>query len=96
MCTEAVRVGQMLYCLCKSRAPIYEIKTDSVLYRLSRNRDVLDPMSLEDAARVREVFEGRNQRRNNQYYTPTASCTSKDKIFRVQDAVESDLMADGD
>ena len=91
MCTEAVRVGQMLYCLRKSRAPVYEIKTDSVLYRLSRSRDVLDPMTFEDVARVREVFEGPNQRRLNQYHTPAAQ-TSKEKVFRVQNAVEKDLM----
>ena len=91
MGTEAVRVGQMLYCLRKSKAPLYEIKTDSVLYKLQRTRDVLDPMTFEDAARIRDVFEGKNQRLN-QYCTPAAH-VSKEKVFRVQDAVERDLMA---
>eukprot|EP00973_Karenia_brevis_P096128 12430736-Karenia_brevis.AAC.2 len=77
MGTEAVRVGQMLYCLRKSKAPIYELKTDSVLYKLPRTRDVLDPMTLEDAARVRDVFEGKS-RRLNQFYTPAAH-VSKEK-----------------
>ena len=90
MSTEAVRVGQMIYCIRKSKAPVYEIKTDSVLYKLQRTRDVLDPMSFEDVARVRDIFEGPNQRRLNQYFVP-ASHVSKDKVFRVQDAVEKDL-----
>ena len=33
MCTEAARVGQMIYCLKRERATIYEFKTNSVLYR---------------------------------------------------------------
>ncbi len=33
MCTEAVRLGQMIYELQQSRAVIYEFKTDSVLYK---------------------------------------------------------------
>ena len=80
----------MLYCLSKSKAPVYEIKTDSVLYKLPRTRDVLDPMTFEDAARVRDVFEGKNHRLN-QYCTPAAH-VSKEKVFRVQDAVERETL----
>ena len=40
MCTEAVRVGQMLYTLKKQRATIFELKTDSVLFR-QKNRKCL-------------------------------------------------------
>ena len=36
MSTEAVRVGQMLYCLQKQKATIYEINTDSILYKLKK------------------------------------------------------------
>ena len=36
--TEAVRVGQMLYCLRQQRATIYECKTDSVLYKPLKRR----------------------------------------------------------
>ena len=33
MCTEAVRMGQMLYSLRQASAVVYECKTDSVLYK---------------------------------------------------------------
>ena len=39
MGTEAVRVGQMLYCLRKQKAVIYEIKTDSCLYKLPKGQN---------------------------------------------------------
>ena len=38
LCTEAVRVGQMLYCLRQQRVTIYECKTDSCLYKPLKRR----------------------------------------------------------
>ena len=38
MCTEAVRVGQMIYALKQERATIYEFKTDSILYSPLKRR----------------------------------------------------------
>ena len=37
LCTEAVRVGQMLYCIKQCRAVPYELKTDSYLFRPQKN-----------------------------------------------------------
>ncbi len=92
MCTEAVRVGQMLYCLKRQRAICYELKTDSVLYRpLKRARtDALETLRFRDL-RLRERFEPCGQRRLNEYCSlPLAD--SEDLVFRVADAVERDLL----
>ena len=60
MSTEAVRVGQMLYCLQKQRAVIHEIKTDSVLYKLKKkSQDVLASLTFKDL-KLRQRFESNN------------------------------------
>ena len=51
--TEAVRVGTMIFCLAKQKATIYEIKTDSVLYKLKKKADVLQGLTFKDL-KVRE------------------------------------------
>ena len=49
MCTEAVRVGQMLLALKKASAVPYELKTDSVLYQPQKRRRVeLDQVRFRD------------------------------------------------
>jgi hypothetical protein len=40
LCSETVRVGQMLYCIKQSRATPYEVKTDSCLFRPQKRRKV--------------------------------------------------------
>jgi len=51
MCTEAVRVGQMLLALKLSNAIPYELKTDSVLFKAKKRKPVqLDKLTFRDLA----------------------------------------------
>ena len=40
LCSEATRIGQMLYVIRQSKALPYEVKTDSCLYRPQKRRKV--------------------------------------------------------
>ena len=54
MCTEAVRMGQMLYSLRQARAVVYEFKTDSVLYKpLKRTPPKLADLKFRDLDTLR-------------------------------------------
>ena len=93
MATEAVRVGQMLYCLRRQRATIYEIKTDSCLYRpLKRAKPILEELTF-NKLHVRDIFEPAEagQMRLDQLYTPLLS-DSELLVYKVEDATERDLM----
>ena len=96
MSTEATRVGQMLYVLRQQRATIYELKTDSlktdsVLYRpLKRATKCLENLEYKDLA-VRSVFEIASQRRLDQYHKLEIP-SEAEKVFRVNEAIENDLM----
>ena len=59
MCAEATRVGQMIFALRKARATIFEIKTDSCLYRPTRRSDKLFLPNLRytDMAKIRDLCE---------------------------------------
>ena len=94
MCTEAVRVGQMLYVLKKQRAQIYELKTDSVLYKLPKNKKgVLETLTFKDLS-VRDLFEPAGQRRLDQHCT-LLQVPSDELVFRVSAASGGDpLMCD--
>ena len=60
--------AQMLYVLKQQRATIYELKTDSVLYRpLKRATKCLENLEYKDLA-VRAVFEIASQRRLDEYH----------------------------
>ncbi|MDP7069711.1 MAG: HNH endonuclease, partial [Candidatus Peribacteraceae bacterium] len=91
MCTEAVRVGQMLYCLRKQRAVIYEVKTDSVLYKPGKKpKHVLEDITFKDL-HVRDIFEPAGQVRLDQHFTP-ALPDSDLLVYRAADAEDKDLM----
>jgi hypothetical protein len=91
MCSEAVRVGQMIYVLQKQRATIHEIKTDSCLYRpLKRARPCLETLAYKDL-RVRDIFEPAGQRRLDEAHRLTIH-GSEQYVYRVAPAVEKDLM----
>ena len=61
-------VGTMLFCLHKQKATIYEIKTDSVLYKLKKKAgDLCRSLTFKDL-KVRERFEAKNCL--NQFYDP--------------------------
>ena len=59
MCTEATRVGQMIYCLKKERATMYEFKMDSVLYRPLKRRktNVLEALTFRGLSSLRDRYE---------------------------------------
>ena len=85
-------MGQMLYCLRKQKAVIYEIKTDSCLYRpQKRAKPVLEEMTFK-CLHVRDIFEpAGGHRRLDQHFTPLLP-DSDQKVYRVADAEEKDLM----
>ena len=91
MCTEAVRVGQMIFCLTKQRATLYEFKTDSVLYRpLKRAKVCLKELQY-STLRVQDRFEPAGQKRLDEY--PRLSLHGSEQlVYKVQPAVERDLM----
>ena len=64
ICTEAARVGQMIYCLKRERATMYEFKTDSVLYRpLKRKRtNVLEALMFRGLTGLRDRYEASHRR----------------------------------
>ena len=93
MCTEAARVGQMIYyCLKRERATIYEFKTDSVLHRPLKRRktNVLLELTFRDLSTLRDRYEGRNNRLNQ--HSVVTPIPSDDKVYRVAKATEADLM----
>ncbi len=91
MCTEAVRMGQMCYDLKQSRAVIYEMKTDSVLYKpLKKTGTRLAGLALRDLDTLRDKHEpAPKMRRLNQHCLMTA-ISADDVVYRVQVATESD------
>ena len=94
MGSEATRVGQMLYALKQQRAQIYEIKTDSVLYRPSRRSDktLLASLCYDNMAKLRDICEKVTgmRRLNERHALPEYS--SRDPVFRVAQAAEEDPM----
>ena len=94
MGTEATRVGQMLHVLRKQRAQIYELKTDSVLYKLpKKKKGVLETLTFKNLS-VRDLFEPAGQRRLDQHYT-LVPVQSDELVFRVSAATGGDpLMCD--
>jgi len=91
MCTEAVRVGQMLYCLKKQKAVIYEIKTDSCLYKPGKKaKGILEELTFKEL-RLRDKFEKSGMKRLNEHCTLSIpDCDLR--VYRVTDAQQSDLM----
>ena len=45
MCTEAVSIGQIIYCLKQQRAAIFEFKTDGILYQPRKKEDTHSAIS---------------------------------------------------
>jgi len=98
MCTEAVRVGQMLYVLRKQRAIIYELKTDSVLYKpAKRAKGILEDLAFKDL-RLRDLFDTQLRSPGQRTLEPQgprlrmAIDHSCEKVFRVTTAGEKDPM----
>ena len=91
MCTEAVRVGQMLYCLKRLRCIPLELKTDSVLYRrTNRAKHCLAELKYDELQSLRDRFEGRAARLNE--FASMQPSDGGEEVFRVQAAVERDRL----
>jgi hypothetical protein len=92
MCTEAVRVGQMLYILRKQHATIYELKTDSVLYKPTKKaKAILGGITFADL-RVRDLFETPNGQLRLDEHQRLPIHHSSEKVFRDAEATEKDPM----
>lgn len=95
MCMEATRVGQMIFALRKARATIYEIKTDSCLYRPTRRSDklFLSNLRYKDMAKIWDLWEKPTQgeRRLNDRFT-LPDYPSEDPVYRANPAEEQDPM----
>jgi hypothetical protein len=86
-------VGLMLYALKRQRSVVYEMKTDSCLFRpLKRARtEVLEILTFRDLD-LRERFEPcRGERRLNDYH-PLVVHPSDELVYKVQDCSERDRM----
>lgn len=94
MCLEHMRVRTMLYALKQSRAIVYELKTDSCLYRPPKRRktQILEDIKYKDLHTLRGRFEGeaRHKYRLDEHSSMHPS-EALEKVFRVQEATEDDL-----
>ncbi|MCP3955732.1 MAG: hypothetical protein GY697_26485, partial [Desulfobacterales bacterium] len=90
LCTEAVRVGQILLELRRVRATPCECKTDSVLYiPLKRTKPQLASLRFRDLNSLRDA--GDNMRPLDQHGM-LRPIPSDEPVFRVSQATERDLM----
>ena len=89
MSTEAIRVGQMPYCLQKQKSTIYEIKTYSCLYRPpKRGKEVLKDLIFKDLG-LCDKFEAK--RCLDQCYIPPVP-DSGSEGYKVSNACDRDLL----
>jgi hypothetical protein len=94
LCSEAVRVGQMLYVIKQSRAVPYKLKTDSsCLYRPQKRRKVeLSAVRYCDLHELRERYEpAENMRRLDECCSVTRNA-SHEPVFRCAAAEDKDRM----
>jgi hypothetical protein len=92
MCTEAVRVGQMIYCLRKQGAVLCEFKTDSVLFKpLKRAKALLSELEIRDLGGLRERFEPGGLRFERRCEMAVANDVGE-RAFRVGPARDEDLL----
>ena len=86
LCHEAMQVGKMLYCCKKQQAAIYELKTDSVLFRPRKRAKTVLP-DITTGTYVRDLFEPieEEQVRLDQPYTPLLY-DSTETIYRISPA----------
>jgi hypothetical protein len=93
LCTEAVRVGQMLYCLKQSRAVPYELKTDSCLFRPQKRRKVdISTLRFCELHLLRNRYEPAEQMRRLDDRDAMTPNPSHEFVFRCAAAEERDRM----
>ena len=88
---EHVRLGTALYTLKRLRCPVYELKTDSILYRAPKRAKLsVASLTYENAHSTRDLFEGKAQRLNQGCMLPPWQGSGP--VFRVQTATEDDFL----
>ena len=93
LCSEAMRVGQMLYVIRASKALPYEVKTDSCLYRPQKRRKVeLSSLRYCDVHQLRERHEPAEQMRRLDERCAMTANPSHEPLFRCAAAEEKDRM----
>jgi hypothetical protein len=82
----------MLYVLHRQGARVYELKTDSVLYRpMKRAKKLLQNLEFRDLNRLRDQFDPIRQKRLDQY-SSMGIIASSEQVFRCDVATEKDPM----
>jgi hypothetical protein len=91
MCTEHMRIGQVLYELKQNLYVVQQFKTDSVLYRpLKRTRPRLANLTFRDLDTLRDLHEqALKMRRLNQHCLMT-TIPADEAVYTIQVATESD------
>jgi hypothetical protein len=93
LCTEAVRVGQMLYCIKQARAVPFELKTDSCLFRpLKRRKVELSTLRVCELHLLRDRHEPAERMRRLDDRAPMTPNPSHEFAFRCAAAEERDRM----
>jgi hypothetical protein len=93
LCSEAVRIGQMLYVLQQSRAVAYECKTDSCLFRPQKRRKVeLSSLRFRHLHELRERYEPAEKMRRLVAHCAMTPNASHEPVFRCAAAEDKDRM----
>ena len=86
-----MRLGTALYALKRLLCPVYQIKTDSILFRAPKRAKLgIASLTYENVHSTRDLFEGRAQRLNQGCTLPAWQGTGP--VFRVQAASEEDWL----
>ena len=93
MAQEHVRLGTALYVLKRLRAPAYEIKTDSILYRAPKRAKVsVANLTYANLHNCRDTFEGHTGARRLDKGCSLPPWRGEGEVFRVETAQESDRL----
>ena len=88
---EGVRLGTGMFILKRLRCPVYELKTDSILYRAPKRAKLsVASLTYENVHSTRDLFEGRAQRLNQGCTLPPWQGTGA--VFRVQTPCQDDIL----
>ena len=84
MCAEHVHVGTTLYALKQAGCTIYELRTDSALYRPPKRRkaSILEDLEYKDLHLMRSRLEG-EAKRLNEWHDMAASDVAQ-KLYRIK------------
>jgi hypothetical protein len=82
--SEHVSIGAMLHALNRARRIVYELKTDSRLYKppARRRKSLLEDTRYSDLHLLRDRFEGKTRRLDD--YSPIISSDATGTVYRTQ------------